>query len=217
MVLISLIFCLLWIRAASGELWCDEIWSLYLIKRQNSLSGILQLKHDNNHILNSIFLYIYQIINISSPFLLRLHSVGVSAGTFILLFIISKRHIGSTAALFSCTLFCLSYISMLLMTEARGYGLMIFWMTLSLWCFLEYKQNHKFIWRTVFAASEILAVLSHSSALFFLAMLAFADIINLFIEEKNHRNYSASYSGMFNQLFLDIIFLFWNLYWFSNF
>lgn len=45
--------------AAQGDLWLDEIWSLTLIREAGSLPGILfGISHDNNHYLNSIWLYL---------------------------------------------------------------------------------------------------------------------------------------------------------------
>jgi hypothetical protein len=43
--------------AARGDLWFDEIWSLHLLARLRSPFEILTFRHDNNHPLNSLFLW----------------------------------------------------------------------------------------------------------------------------------------------------------------
>ena len=49
---------LLRLAAAAGELWLDEIWSLRQVETlQSPLEVVTQLKHDNNHFLNSLYLY----------------------------------------------------------------------------------------------------------------------------------------------------------------
>ena len=44
-----------------GDLWLDEIWSLRMVQSiQSPLEIFTTLQHDNNHPLNSLFLYIVQ-------------------------------------------------------------------------------------------------------------------------------------------------------------
>jgi hypothetical protein len=43
--------------AARGDLWLDEIWSLYLLRNAKHLWDVLSIQHDNNHILNSAWLF----------------------------------------------------------------------------------------------------------------------------------------------------------------
>ena len=45
--------------AARGDLWLDEIWSIFFAEAAKSPWDILaRFKHDNNHVLNTLYLYI---------------------------------------------------------------------------------------------------------------------------------------------------------------
>ncbi len=47
------------IAAAQGDLWLDEIWSLNLVAGIRSAGGVFwDISHDNNHYLNSLWLYL---------------------------------------------------------------------------------------------------------------------------------------------------------------
>jgi hypothetical protein len=48
------------LAAAANDLWFDEIWSLWLIAREAQAPWDLfrgGMRHDNNHLLNSLYLY----------------------------------------------------------------------------------------------------------------------------------------------------------------
>src|SRR5258708_6566500 len=56
--LITIAGAILRIWASVGDLWLDEIWSLDLAARATSPLGIFtEIHHNNNHRLNTIFLY----------------------------------------------------------------------------------------------------------------------------------------------------------------
>ncbi len=58
-IFVCLIATALRIAAARGELWLDEVWSIRLVQEHaHSPSDIfLHLQHDNNHFLNSLWVY----------------------------------------------------------------------------------------------------------------------------------------------------------------
>lgn len=56
---LTLLGCTARVLAARGELWIDEIWSLTLVAGLTSPDQVFwDLPHDNNHILNSLWLYL---------------------------------------------------------------------------------------------------------------------------------------------------------------
>src|SRR5678815_3319816 len=58
MGVVVLVGAVLRIWAARGELWLDEIWSFRVVHLLSGPAGILTgLHHDNNHHLNSLYLY----------------------------------------------------------------------------------------------------------------------------------------------------------------
>ncbi|TIP55024.1 MAG: hypothetical protein E5X68_36155, partial [Mesorhizobium sp.] len=47
------------VLGARGDLWLDEIWSLVQLEPLTSIDQIFwRINHDNNHFLNSIYLYL---------------------------------------------------------------------------------------------------------------------------------------------------------------
>ena len=46
------------VAAARGDLWLDEIWSLLFVRASRSVTDLFaRFRHDNNHLLNTLFLY----------------------------------------------------------------------------------------------------------------------------------------------------------------
>src|SRR5512143_455296 len=49
---------ILMVLSARGDLWLDEIWSIFFAEAARSPCEILTLfRHDNNHVLNTLYLY----------------------------------------------------------------------------------------------------------------------------------------------------------------
>jgi len=58
---IVLFFAVVRLAGMFGDLWLDEIWSLRMVQSiQSPLEVFTKLQHDNNHPLNSLFLYLVQ-------------------------------------------------------------------------------------------------------------------------------------------------------------
>src|SRR3954470_581880 len=59
-VLTTLSAIVLYAAATSGELWLDEVWTITLMRNEvhSSSDIVLSLKHDNNHFLNSLIVYL---------------------------------------------------------------------------------------------------------------------------------------------------------------
>ena len=72
------------IFAALGDLWLDEIWSINFARDANTAGDIFfRIQHDNNHALNSLFLY---YVKEQSVFIVyRLLAVLSGIGTILLL------------------------------------------------------------------------------------------------------------------------------------
>lgn len=110
------------IAAARGGLWLDEAWSLELVRAAGSPLGVLlHVNHDNNHLLNGLWL---QLLGDAAPPLLQrapsivagTMSIGVAAALF--------RPQGKIAALIAAMLFAVSPIFVTMGSEARGYATM---------------------------------------------------------------------------------------------
>ncbi len=108
----------------NGELWLDEAWSVLLLQQANSPVDILfSIRHDNNHLLNSLWLW---FLGPRAPeWLMRLPAVIFSAVTLLLVSHASKRVAPGLQGAVWCLLVAVSYPFVLLGSEARGYALML--------------------------------------------------------------------------------------------
>ncbi|NJL58470.1 MAG: hypothetical protein HC887_01260 [Desulfobacteraceae bacterium] len=113
------------ISAARGDLWLDEIWSLSFALTSHSLTDIFtQFRHDNNHVLNTLFLYC--IGEQKMLWVYRLFSVVSGIGSVFLGAYIAKKNWGYPEALCSAVLIGTSYPLVIYYSEARGYAPAIF-------------------------------------------------------------------------------------------
>ena len=126
--------------AMNGDLALDEIWSLWFVKQSiRSFHEIFFLKHDNNHLLNTMVMYgfgpelpgiIYRI----PPAILSILSVWIAGR-------IAQRRGGLPARNLTWILVGLSYILILYSTEAKGYSYLIFFAYLSWWFLLRTEAS----------------------------------------------------------------------------
>lgn len=119
------------IAAAGGALWLDEAWSAVLADDvQTPLGVFLQINHDNNHHLNSLWL---QAVGLGAPPLVA-RAVSVVAGSLAVLVagLIGARR-SPLAGLATALLFALSPLLVTLGSEARGYAPMTLCVLVSAW------------------------------------------------------------------------------------
>jgi hypothetical protein len=162
--MIVLIGLILRALAARGDLWFDEIWSLYLTKKATSLLGIFtEIHHDNNNYLNTFFLYIL------GPqtwlFAYRIPAVLFGAGTIALAWVIGHRRSileGNTAAFLTASSYLLIHYS----SEARGYAPALFFSFLAFWAMDNFLETKRRGMALLFSASVILGFLSHLTFLY---------------------------------------------------
>jgi hypothetical protein len=156
-------------KAISQDLWLDEIWSILDASSASSLFAATFFNSDNNHPLNSAYLY----------------SVGLKASTItyrLPAFLFGILLLGSTLLLGSKwsrrTRWCLpffytcSYLIVLYSTEARGYAGLLLAMAACQY-FMELlltKPTSKLVLLGLFSAL-LIGILSHGSFLFYVAAL----------------------------------------------
>jgi hypothetical protein len=105
---------------ARGDLWLDEIWTLVLIAPVRSVGEILlDIGHDNNHYLNSIYLYL--IGPDASALAQRGLSVALGTATVAVAGLAAAPR-GRAAAMFAMLLFAFAYPMVHYGSEARGYA-----------------------------------------------------------------------------------------------
>lgn len=150
--------------AARGDLWFDEILSVRLAQLARTPWDVFlfpPLMHDNNHALNTLYLY---CVPAGSPFgAYRLLAVASGTGSLVLLARLAQRQWGRTEAVSTVILAGTSYPLILYFSEARGYAPAIFF---GLLAYDQLSLNlQSFRWRHVFGfwAASILGVLSQST------------------------------------------------------
>ena len=161
------------IRAAMNDLWLDEIWSLHMARGVSSPLAILTgIHHDNNHYLNTFFLWLFRDHGNWPGF--RALSIAAGAGTVAVAGLIGVRR-SRAAALILMLLTAFSYVLVLYSSEARGYSPVVFF---SLLCFLllsRYLDSLNWRWAALFSLSAVLGSLSHLVFVhFYLAALAWS-------------------------------------------
>lgn len=113
-------YAFLLIAAARGDLWFDELWSLSAALGAPDAWSIFGMRHDNNHLLNTLWL---RMCGDQNDFRVY-RGLSILCGTLALPLIgwMAFRKWGTRAALLSLWLFALSYPIVLLASEARGYA-----------------------------------------------------------------------------------------------
>lgn len=145
------------VLGARGDLWLDEIWSFVLISPITSADQIFwRINHDNNHFLNSIYLYL--IGPDAWPMLQRSLSVALGAGTVVAAAMVSVAR-GRWTAVITSLLFAVSYPMVHYGSEARGYAGLVLFTLLSV-VLLERRLDNRGS-ATAFGMIVLLGFLSH--------------------------------------------------------
>ncbi len=145
--------------AAMNDFWLDEIWSLRMAQRLQSPLGVLtELHHDNNHPLNTLFLYF--LGDQALWWVYRLPAVLAGAATVGLAGRVGARA-GTAAAVAAMGLTALSFLLIQYSSEARGYGFAVFCTLLSLLLAYRYVEQSSPARALLLAGSILLGFLSH--------------------------------------------------------
>jgi 4-amino-4-deoxy-L-arabinose transferase-like glycosyltransferase len=157
------------IMAARGDLWLDEIWSVNLLTLVSSPLDIFwRLTHDNNHHLNS--LYLYFLGDDASVLARRGLAIAFGVASVAMAGLIGLRR-GRAAALITMVLMALSYPMIHYSSEARGSGPMMFFVLFAFYCLEGFLNERRMTYSWLFALAIGLGFLSHMTIVF--ACLAF--------------------------------------------
>ncbi|UCD65303.1 MAG: hypothetical protein JSW69_04525 [Deltaproteobacteria bacterium] len=169
------------LAAGRGDLWLDEIWSLLLAEATSSTWEIMQIKHDNNHLLNT--LYIYILGEQERFFLYRLLAM-VSGIATIYLISLQARTWGKTESVIALLLAGTSYPLILYFSEARGYAPAIFF-AISTFIVLQKYEEQKTPLRLIGIWLLIsLGLLSHLTFIIFFLSIFIYSVSLLFIHNS---------------------------------
>lgn len=173
-----LLSAVLLLAAARGDLWLDEIWSLTFAHAARSPADVfLKLHHDNNHPLNTLFLY--SLGRQDSLYVYRLLAVVSGIGSVLLLGAIAGKEWGTPQALCVIALAGTSYPLVLYFSEARGYAPAIFF-GLASYALLRHDPGSWHWGKAVlFSATSVLGMLSHAT----FVMLSAAFVVQSVVQE----------------------------------
>lgn len=162
-------------RACLTEFWLDEIWSLLIIKT-SAVKGawdiVANLRHDNNHIINSLWLY--WIGDTKNWFWYRLPALLAGIGSIVAA-CSSARTEGRGAGLFAAFLTAFSFPLILYSSEARGYGPAVFFSLLAFYALRDFFATGRTSRIFILNASAALAAFSHPSFVYvFLGMASWS-------------------------------------------
>lgn len=163
-----------------NDIWLDEAWSIERIKHIKSIWGVFtEIHHDNNHYLNSAFLYILNKLGLIR--LARLPSLLFSIITLALVSWNFRKN--KTQLILSIILIGFNFPLIHFGTEARGYSSLFFFAILSFFLIDKVNQSKRSYWS--FQISQCLGFLSHLSFSSVALSLGIKYFIRNFNEDKN--------------------------------
>jgi hypothetical protein len=137
--LLALIGLSLRIAAAHGGLWLDEAWSAVFARDAGSALDIFfTIRHDNNHYLNTLWLYLTGWG--APPVVSRLFSIVTGTLTIVAAGMIGLRR-GPLQGIVFALFFALSPILVAYGAEARGYAPMFLALTVAIWVVLRWLDH----------------------------------------------------------------------------
>lgn len=149
-------------RAALGDLWLDEIWSLDLALGMNAWhEAFWKVIHDNNHPLNTIFLFL--VGDGQQPWTYRLSSIAAGTlGIIIAGWTLARDGAGRmlTAMLLTAVLYPLVHFG----SEARGYALMILFAYVAFGA-VDRARHNPYRVRWLFGFAVMMGAVSHLAIL----------------------------------------------------
>jgi|GEM_PF-3091674 len=150
------------VQGAGGDLWQDEIWSLNHAAAMSAWHEVFwNVIHDNNHPLNTLYLYLVGLDQ--APWVYRLASI-VAGGLSILAAGWAVGRQGGGRVLIAMLLTAVLYPLVHYGSEARGYSLMILFAYLAFGV-VDRAQNPTGPARWLFGGAVTLGALSHLSIL----------------------------------------------------
>jgi hypothetical protein len=157
---IALLAALVRACAIRGDLAIDEIWSWWFVQNAIArLTDIFALRHDNNHILNTIVMY---ALGPDVPGIAyRIPAAIASTGAVWCASRIAAWRSGPLAGGTACLLVGASYLMILYGTEARGYAYLVLCAYVSWLCLLRAEADGRRGYAIAFAIAASLGFLAH--------------------------------------------------------
>jgi hypothetical protein len=166
------------------QLWLDEIWSIRLAQKAGFPLGVFtnpDLKHDNNHWLNTLYLL---ALGAGRPFwVYHLLPEVTGIGTVILGYLLARKR-GPGEGF--CAVLLLGFCEFLIeySSDARGYAPAGFFTLLGLFCLEKHLAQPRRVTALMMSAAGVLGVLSHLTFAVILAALGLASLVALIRQKR---------------------------------
>ena len=166
--------------ATRTDFWLDEIWSWKIATRviHSPLQALTrpEAQSDNNHPLNTVFMY---LIGPDAPFpVYRLLAVISGIGAIVLAARIMGRH-SRVSGVVAAMLLAFSYPLIVYSSEARGYAPMVFFALLAFDTMDRYLQRPRLPLAALFGVACVLGLLAHLTFLQCYLSLAIYSVFTL--------------------------------------
>jgi len=156
--------------ASLNDFYIDEIWSFYFTLRMDSVFDAFMIDHDNNHILNTAYMYLAggkPGWAFGRPEFIRLRLLSVLSGTVSLWLIwLIARERSRMEAFIAVALAGLSYPLVIYSSEARGYAPAILFSLLSFIITGAYLRKPRAFLLPLLWMSVAIGFLFHSSFIY---------------------------------------------------
>lgn len=164
LILIGILAGILRAFAARGELWLDEIWSLAMVRQtiKEPIEIITVLKLDNNHFMNSLWIWFQPDSALDFDFRL----LSILAGSLGVMFAaaVCGQH-GRLSMWFGAIIIGTSYLQVHYSSEARGYGPLCAAVLGAVWLDQKSRQSPGIIWEVLYSVSCVSGFLAHAAFL----------------------------------------------------
>lgn len=181
-LVVSLAAAALRLTAVFNDFWLDEIWSLHLSRLVASPIEILtKLTHDNNHPINTF--YLWALGQQHAWELYRLLSLATGVASIALMGMIGKFY-GRTESFTAVLLGGLSYFLISYSSEARGYAPAVFFSLAGFLLAEKTARGQNRLFFGLFWLTVLLGFLSHSTYIFTYAGI-FAMSVLRFLKRGN--------------------------------
>ncbi len=149
-----------------SDFWLDEIYTCISLRPLKSPLDIFTMfMNDNNHYLNSLFIYF--IGDTPDWYIYRIPSLAAGVLTIPMVWL-SVRWAGTLEACIASILTAAAYLLINYSSEARGYGLVIFFSAATWYCLQRCLSGRLLRWRILLWISMSLGILSHLTFIFVL-------------------------------------------------
>ena len=158
--------------ALRNDLWMDELWTLWHLNQLRSVEEVFsRFIHDNNHPLNTLWMYLVMPLKMDWAYRL-LSWLGGTARVWLSAKVARMQLLrlhpeappgqAQAAGLITALLFGSSYLLIVYSSEARGYGPALGFGLLAVYALLRGATDRASPWVVVYWLASILAVLAHA-------------------------------------------------------